>query len=130
MHFDLLDERSSHWLRVTGFTIAGVWAAWWTLFGVASGFEERLSPLGVTAHAAMPGFVFLISVLIAWRSEIFGATLLLGEGLVVLFVYPALAMRMPVATIVFVLLTMAVPPMLAGALLLLASRPGVRPIRH
>ncbi len=107
------------WLRNIALCLALLWAGWWTFFGLASGFGERLSLVGVVVHTAVPGIVFLASALAAWRWTVVGGIVLLIEGLLVLIIYPIMvAGRFPKATIAFVLLTMAVPPLLAGCLLL------------
>jgi hypothetical protein len=116
-------------MRTLAVIVSLLWGGWWTFFGLASGLGEKLSPPGILAHAALPGLVFLISAAMAWRWEAAGGTVLLLEGLLVLFVYPALAHgRFSIATIAFVLLTMAVPPLIAGSLFLVdSSKPGWQP---
>ncbi|MCC6731254.1 MAG: hypothetical protein IT208_18170 [Chthonomonadales bacterium] len=114
-------------LEVAALTIALVWAGWWVFFGVASGIGEGLSPLGVLVHAAVPGLVFLAAVLASAVWPRVGAWVLLAEGAVVLIGYPIMVhgtRLFNVATIAFVLATMAGPPTLAGALLLASRRGG------
>jgi hypothetical protein len=114
---------SAEWMRYTARALVLTWAGWWMFFGLASGTGERLSPLGVLLHAAVPGGIFLISALIAWRWEMPGAALLIVEGLIVCAGYPLMVSgRFPLATILFVLLTMALPPVLAGLLFLAGWR--------
>ena len=103
--------------------LALIWAGWWTFFGLASGLAEGVSPAGVLAHAALPGLAFLAGAAVAWRWETVGVVLLILEGLSVLVAYPIMTCaHFPLATIVFVLLTMALPPIAAGLLFLLGSR--------
>jgi len=109
-------------LRYAGRTAALLWALLWVFFGAASGFGEGESLGGIFLHTLMPGMVFLISALVAWKWEIFGGVLLVAEGLVVLIRYPFMARGFPPATIAFVLLTMALPPMLAGLLICFSAR--------
>jgi hypothetical protein len=114
---------SAEWPRYAARALALAWACFWLYFGLASGLSERLSLLGVLRHAAIPGGVFLITALIAWRWQAPGAALLILEGLVVLIAYPAVfGPRFPLSTVLFVLLLMAVPPILAGILLLAGGR--------
>jgi len=101
-----------------------IWAGWWVFFGVASALGERLSPFGVLMHAAVPGGIFLISAAIAWKWETTGGVLLILEGLLVCAVYPVWEhSRFPVSTILFVLLTMALPPIVAGCLFVAGGCP-------
>jgi hypothetical protein len=102
-------------------TLTALCALFWIWFGVASGIAEGLSPAGVVFHTA-PG-VFLAAMLaVAWRWEGLGGTLLIASGLLIALLYGAMAIgRLPLGTVVFVLLTMAAPPLAAGALFLLDS---------
>jgi hypothetical protein len=56
--------------------------------------------------------------LVAWRWEGIGGALLVLVGIAVLVAYPLLGRRMPPATILSVLATLALPPLVAGILLL------------
>jgi hypothetical protein len=80
-------------------------------------------------HAAVPGGIFLISAASAWKWETVGGVLLVLEGLFVAAAYPVWAHgRFPVSTIVFVLSTMALPPIAAGCLFVAGGRqPGSFP---
>ncbi|HEY3295182.1 MAG TPA: hypothetical protein VGL38_07070 [bacterium] len=109
-------------LRYTGRTIALLWALLWIFFGAASGFGAGESLGGIFVHTLMPGMVFLISALVAWKWDVLGGILLMAEGLAVLVRYPFMARGFPSETIVFVLLTMVLPPLAAGGLLLLGRR--------
>jgi hypothetical protein len=117
-HF--FNELAMKWMRYAGLTLALLWAGFWSYFGLASGIGEKLTPVGVFLHTAMPGLIFLATAAIAWRWEQAGSILLLVEGMIVLIGYPIMFhSRFPRQTIIFVLLTMALPPLLAGWLLLL-----------
>jgi len=98
--------------------LALLWAAFWTWFGFASGIAEGLPPRGVLIHTAVPGLFFALLVVVAWRWQTPGGILLVAAGLFVGVAYPILFRRMPLLTIVLTLLTMAVPPLVAGILLL------------
>lgn len=98
-------------LRNIARVVAVVWAAWWTLFGVLSGFGEGLDPLGVVMHTLVPGGLFLLVTAIAWRWEFVGGSLLVVIGLATFQYYP-FAASWPGA------LTLSLPPILAGFLLL------------
>ena len=106
-------------MRIIAQTIAFIWASWWTFFGLASGIYEGLDPIGVFIHTAMPGLVFLASAVIAWRWMRTGRIILIVEGLAILILYSLMAHRsFSFTTFLFTLLTLSVPPLLAGCLLL------------
>lgn len=111
------------WVRWTARFIAVGWALFWVWFGLASGIGEGLEPLGVLLHATFPGLIFLLFALLIWRWEWLGGAMLVLSGIVVAIAYPmTFGVRFPVATVVFVLLTMALPPFIAGVLALINWR--------
>lgn len=99
--------------------VALIWAGWWAFFAWATVANQGFTLTRIVV-ATLFCLIFLGSVAIAWRREAIGGFLLLLEGLLVLIVYTARFGHLPFSTVVFVLLTMAVPPMVAG-LLFLAS---------
>jgi len=96
-------------MRYIARLIGVLWAGWWTLFGLLSGLGEGLDVLGVIMHLTVPGLIFLAAALVAWRWERAGGVLLIVEGVLALFYFPFA--REP-----FGLLTLALPPVIAGAL--------------
>ncbi|MCK6562006.1 hypothetical protein HUU39_19560 [candidate division KSB1 bacterium] len=95
-----------------------LWAGWWVFFGLSSSFNAGVAPARVLLHIALPGLIFLLTAAIAWRWENFGAKLLLWEGLLVFACYPIITWEAnTLATILFVMLTMGLPPLLASILL-------------
>ncbi|MBI1788708.1 MAG: hypothetical protein HYR60_14315 [Acidobacteria bacterium] len=104
-------------------TLALVWALFWVWFGLASGIGEGGGFTAVLLHTAAPGLIFLALALLAIRWQRFGGRLLVGIGALVAIAYPlTFGPRFPWQTVVMVLLTMALPPVLAGILLLAKSR--------
>lgn len=108
---------NTHVLRLTALTLTTVWALFWTLFAAAE---------GITEHAWLPPLVaaviFLGSLIVAWRWSLAGSALLLSEGLAVCLLYPAGVLHARnTGQMLFVLGTLALPPTLSGALLLLAE---------
>lgn len=95
-----------------------LWASGWILFGLSSGLYEGMTPRGVLLHTALPGLIFLLTTIVAWRWEVIGGKLLLFEGLLILVIFPVIAAgSIPFSGILFVILTMALPPLIAGFLL-------------
>jgi hypothetical protein len=112
-----------NWIVYAARALALLWGAFWTWFGLASGIGEGLDPAGIFFHAALPGLVFLATAGLAWRWETIGGVALVLEGLLVMVAYPLMVHgRFPLATILFVELTMALPPLAAGVLFLLGGR--------
>jgi len=125
---DRNNNRTTKWMRYAARTLALLWAGWWVFFGLASGLGEGLSPVGILIHTALPGLVFLVSVALAWRWETVGGVVLILEGVFVLIAYPVMTYdHFPLATIIFVLLTMALPPLAAGLLLLISGQKSKAP---
>jgi hypothetical protein len=93
--------------------VALVWAGWWTIFGLVGGIGEGLDAAGVAMHTAVPGLLFLLAAVIAWRWELPGAVLLAVAGIATVSVYGFA--RTPEG---FLLLTL--PPLLAAGLFLMS----------
>lgn len=109
--------------RQVALLLAALWAGWWVFFGLSSALAEEIGVGAVLLHTTIPGVVFLLCVWVAWRWPRPGSRLLQGVGLLVVIFYPILAAgSIPIAGILFVLLTMALPPLIAG--LVLAQDPG------
>lgn len=103
--------------------LALVWTGFWIYFGLASAIEEKLNFFQTLLHIAVPGLLFFICVLIAWQWEKPGGILLTTVGLIIVLAYLQMAYgRVPLFTIIFVLLTMAFPPVICGALLILEAK--------
>ncbi|MCC6443024.1 MAG: hypothetical protein IT210_06135 [Armatimonadetes bacterium] len=119
MNFLTVLSDGAGWMRWVARGLALLWAGWWVFFGAASGIGEKLTLPGILLHTTVPGLAFLVSALLLWRFEAVGAFLLIAEGLLIAVVYPMMAKRFPVSAILFVLATMALPPLLAGLLSLL-----------
>jgi len=97
--------------------------AFWLWFGVMSAVSERAGWQNVVAHLLVPGGVFAIIAAIAWRWRLAGAILMIAAGGAIFVVYPLIFGEFfPTSTIVFVLLTMAAPPVAAGVMLFEARR--------
>lgn len=107
------------WLWQVGLILGLVWAGWWIFFGIASGIVEGLDFVGVLIHTALPGLIFLASVMVAWRWKAIGGIVLIVEGLSILIALPIAFTGFPLLTIV---LAMGLPPLIAGVLFVLSWR--------
>jgi hypothetical protein len=107
---------AERWMLYSARFLVLAWALFWIWFGLASGVGEGLNATGVLIHGALPGLIFLTLALLAWRWHHVGAFLLVAASLAIAVGYPILAQRFPASTILLVVLTMAVPPFVAGLL--------------
>lgn len=104
------------WRRRAGLSIAVVWSAFWIWFGLACGLEEGWR--GALIHVA-PLLSFALLTVIAWRLPRGGPWALIVAGLAIAIAYPlTFGRQFPFSTTVFMWLTMAWPPILAGLLML------------
>lgn len=99
----------SHWLRDMARVVSALWGGGWSFFGLASAIGEGLDPPGILFHTVMPGLIFLLSAVIAWRWERVGGVLLILEGLFTL-------VWLPFAATLTGLMTLSLPPITAGML--------------
>jgi hypothetical protein len=104
-----IGNRAAKPMRYLARTLALVWAVWWTLFGLIAGMGEGYAPLGILAHATVPGLIFLVAAVIAWRWEVIGGILLLLEGLGTLYVFGY-------SRTIEGFLILTLPPLVAGLL--------------
>ena len=112
------------WARPAAWTIILLVTGFWLWFGIASAASEGLGAGNWLAHIVGPGAILLATAAIAWRSPSAGGALLMLEGVVVAIGYPMMVnRRFPLTTTLFVLVTLAVPPIVAGGLLLIGRRP-------
>ncbi len=110
--------RAVHFERIAWTLIVSL-VGFWLWFGVASAVSERLGWGNFVAHLVVPGGVFAVIAALAWRWRVAGAMLMIVAGGTIFAGYPIVFGEFfPTSTIVFVLLTMAAPPVAAGVLLL------------
>jgi hypothetical protein len=97
-----------------------LWAGWWVYFALASGLADRTATLAqALLQTALVGLIFFGSIALAWRWEAMGGGLLVLEGLGVVIAFAVGFFRPAnVSTLAFVLLTLALPPFVAGLLFL------------
>lgn len=115
-----------NYLRWAGRILALAVAVFWLWWGVGSAYVEGFSWMSLLAHS-LPGLLILISTLVAWRWETRGGFFLVGVALLVtaflLWAISRGGYRGPAFQMgIMVWLTMALPPLLSGVLLLLSSR--------
>jgi len=119
---EVIRPSGSNYLRWTARILALAVAIFWLWWGVGSAYVEGFSWMSLLAHC-IPGLFILMGTLVAWKWERIGGSLLVGAALLVtaflLWVISRGGYRgtyRQVAAIIW--LTMALPPLLAGGLLL------------
>jgi hypothetical protein len=96
-------------------------AVFWLWFGIASAIGEDLGPASAVLHVLVPGGTFAIIGLLARRWRRPAAIALIAIGAFVAIAYPTVYIEFfSASTVALVVATMAVPPLVAGILLLLA----------
>lgn len=113
---DRSDASEVRWLRISARGIALVWGGFWTWFGLNAALDRGMEWSGVAVQAAVPGLFFLALALVPWKWEGAGGLFLMVEALVVAVGYPIMVGTSSARTVLFVELTMALPPLAAGAL--------------
>lgn len=109
------------WLRRIARLLVLIWGIWWTIFGFASGPSEHLILLGFPMHSSLPGLIFLVSALLPWHWEFAGGVFLMLSSIAGFLIFGLLMDTwgsFPVGTQVFILLTLLLPPFIAGVLFL------------
>jgi len=119
---DITQPFGPNYLRWAGRILALAVAVFWLWWGAGSAYVEGFSWVGLLAHC-VPGLFILIGTLVAWKWEGVGGSLLVGIALLVTaFLLWAISRGgyretyRQVAAIIWS--TMALPPLLAGVLLL------------
>jgi len=108
-------------MRTLARIIAALWFGWWAFFGIASGLAEGGGNL--IFHLIFPILIFAVLLLVVWRWELVECILMILLGLIVAIAYPLpIGQNFPTTTSIFMELTMALPPLLAGLLLIAARR--------
>ena len=112
------------WRRSTARVLMIIAIAFWLWFGIGSAHVERSGPFNWLMHILVPGGIFILSTLVAWRWEGIGGALLVLEGLVALgFIVRAFLLRnVTASTLVLMCLTLGLPPLAAGILFLICWR--------
>ena len=96
-------------------------AGFWLWFGMATAIGQHLGPANVIHHLLVPGGTFAIIGVLALRWRIPAAIALIAVGGFVAIAYSLVYIEFFAAsTVALVVATMAVPPLVAGILLLLS----------
>jgi hypothetical protein len=108
-------------MRAMSRILASLWCTWWVFFGIASGLAEGGASL--LRYLVFPPLAFIAVFAVFWRRERLGSLLLVLTGLLIAVGYPLTVGRdFSVGTTIVIELTMALPPLLAGVLVIAARR--------
>ncbi|MGO4884309.1 MAG: hypothetical protein ACLP59_26330 [Bryobacteraceae bacterium] len=112
-------------LRNVALGVGAAWACWWVFFETAEAMGDGQFGQAILFLVAMFGAVAL-----AWKWPAIGGALFLAEGVgaVVLF-SPGWTRHFHLGQFLLLFAIMPLPPLAAGALLLLSRRP-VHPAEH
>jgi hypothetical protein len=119
--------RGRKYRRYAGLILISIWAAFWIFFAIASFFTEPFSQ-ATLFNVITFSVILAASAVITWRWETAGGIILVLESLLIFIVYPILFSDLPLSTVLLVLATMALPPLITGCLALVnrywAKTPG------
>jgi hypothetical protein len=92
----------------------------WLWFGIGSALVEGDGWFNWFMHILIPGGIFIFSAVVALRWERIGAILFTFEGVVAtgIIVVALVSRRLDPSTLLMMLLTLALPPLIGGILLL------------
>jgi hypothetical protein len=108
-------------LRLTARILVSIWALWWVFFAVASSAGPHMSMSPTLLIPASIVLALILTVAVAWLWPTAGGILLIAESLFVIglwlsgFFHPRFS-----SGIVSVIAVLAIPPLIAGILLLLS----------
>jgi hypothetical protein len=101
--------------------ISNLWAASWISFGVASGISQGLTFVRILFDLAISSLFFVLLQILARRKAVLGGLLLLLTGLILTVSFPILA-RLHGNALASIILTLALPPLVAGIMYILDWR--------
>ena len=112
------------WQRSMARILMIIAIVFWLWFGIGSAYIEGAGALNWLMHILVPGGIFILSTLVAWRWPGIGGTLLVLEGIVALgFIVRAFLWgRFTTSTLTLRCLTLGLPPLAAGILFLLCRQ--------
>jgi hypothetical protein len=106
------------WYRRAAAILVVIAVVFWLWFGIGSAVVMQGTAFDWFMHLMMPGGIFIISALIAWRWSRVGGVILALEGLLALiFVIRAYALgNYDASTFILMILTLCLPPLVSGSL--------------
>jgi hypothetical protein len=111
------------WRRSTPWILVVITIVFWLWFGIGSALVEGGGWFNWMMHILLPGGIFILSALIAWRWRFIGGFVFVVEGLVAsgFLSVSLISGSLHGSTLLMMALTLALPPLAAGILFLLHS---------
>ena len=108
------------WQRSMARVLMTITIVFWLWFGIGSAYAENAGLFNWLMHILVPGGIFILSTLVAWRWEGIAGALLALEGLSALsFIVRAFLLENLTASgLMLMCLTLGLPPLAAGILFL------------
>lgn len=104
-------------IRYTARALSLLWACWWILFGTAGSLAT-----GMLGQAIVSAILTVGPVVLAWKKERQGGSMLILEGVLVILLFTETWTRkLDVAGILIMFASMPVPPLIAGILFVIDS---------
>ena len=98
--------------------ISNFWAASWISFSLASGLAHGLTLIRFLFDVVLPGLFFGLLQFVARQAAALGGLLLLLIGVIIAVALPITSSHWHRDAVVFIFLTMALPPLVAGIMFL------------
>jgi hypothetical protein len=102
--------------------ISNLWAASWISLGVASGISQGLTFVRILFDLIISGLFFALLQFLARRREMLGGLLLLLIGVILTVGFPTLSRHLHGNALASVILTLALPPLVAGIMYMMDWR--------
>ena len=102
--------------------IAALWAVFWIWLDLNSSLGKGLPLGGSLLGITVPSLFFTLLLFLAWRTEVLVGLLLLLFGALIAVAFLITSGHLPMNAVVFVVLTMALPPLAAGTMFLVDWR--------
>jgi hypothetical protein len=111
----------SVWQRQVARILVIIAIVFWLWYGIGSAITVRGTIFDWFMYLMMPGGIFILSALIAWRWNRLGGSVLTLEGLVaqIFISWMLLGERYQPTTFFLMTLTLSLPPLLSGVLFLI-----------
>jgi len=117
-----ISEWAERGIRIVARIVALGWAMGWIMFGLISGIGEGLKPLEVLIQVTLPGLIFLITALIAWRWEGLGGTMLFLEGMAISAYFLTSIGAISFVGLYFIFFWATLPALIVGVLFIVSWR--------
>jgi hypothetical protein len=119
-----MNEREPIWQCRGAWILVIISIIFWLWFGVGSAMVEADGWFNWLMHLMIPGGIFILSAVVAWRCKAVGGILYALEGVVAtaFLTVALLTGRSNPSTLLLMVLTLALPPLIGGILFLICAQ--------